>query len=884
MLAVASAAGSGNMNGKYSVASGDRSDVAFNDAYASKGHEYFDVWAPEMATHYAEAFWADQGNQPLPEHIVKRFEGKVLAITGYEQDQVMVQPEGQPGKNPAADVSVPINWAYNHHYMAWMTGVHSELRKVPAAPGDHMAHGASTKWIAVDKPSAASRSDPSIPTSQFFSEGNGGESRKSFHGYPTGFAQLIESPTTWHITPMQIDIRNRDCGVKPADVNNCTKFVPGPEPRQARYGLGIPKDTNYSGILECPCNGRYGGDPIFYPDSKTKIVTHKYDLVGSGSCVAGQEVTTATACFAAAANLGVHASRFTNQTVADPKLPPGCSIVTSSNGSAVVYFNTKGEGKCSSSSQRAGSATSSVGVTVSIKLDASDVFKNSPRGKYCSNNRGGSIKSFMMRDGSFEAAHEARNQCQQFCWDSKECWGCSVDCESTPLAYGKLLAACQWNAIRSCGTEMSWTGSIVGDITQKVGGGTAKITLSGPAAGWFGAGFNATRMADQPYTLIVNESGVVEQKLGTCGSEAEHCPGDRLASSVKMLSNTAVNGVRTVVITRQLAGITKDHYSFKPFGDETIRFITAIGKTQVFEYHKAHGPAEVALTSSGSAACVCDIGQVGQLCEAGGVQCAEFEKHCQPAPIGDLATQQNPTCNSRQYSGGLSCCHHKRIMLDADQEIRPELLRYHMKFRFWFQEYKPASKGSKASHADLPRIYYQTEADAGEYDIPPAFRTPGHQIVGYPDWPLNKPTPGTTCTGSCPDGPDCECTHTITYHWTVNNMRLVYAGGHCHAPSCLSIELYRNDTGTPKLLCRQLPKYGQGNFPADKYDEAGFLALPPCLWSDDDPALDDTQWLPANTPLVSIKKNRNTHLGHFGDMASWQMRGVFFPAVPDTFV
>ena len=111
-------------------------------------------------------------------------------------------------------------------------------------------------------------------------------------------------------------------------------------------------------------------------------------------------------------------------------------------------------------------------------------------------------------------------------------------------------------------------------------------------------------------------------------------------------------------------------------------------------------------------------------------------------------------------------------MLDADQEIRPELLRYHMKFRFWFQEYHmkfkdiPAGKADrsygKASHANLPRIYYQTEAHAGEYDIPPAFAKPGHPIVGYPDWPVNKPTPGTSCTGNCPDGDDCECIHSIT--------------------------------------------------------------------------------------------------------------------------
>mgnify|MGYP004361758237 CR=1 FL=1 len=28
--------------------------------------------------------------------------------------------------------------------------------------------------------------------------------------------------------------------------------------------------------------------------------------------------------------------------------------------------------------------------------------------------------------------------------------------------------------------------------------------------------------------------------------------------------------------------------------------------------------------------------------------------------------------------------------------------------------------------------------------------------------------------------------------------------------------------------------------------------------------------------MFSIKRNRNTHAGHFGEMASWQMRGVNF--------
>ena len=50
--------------------------------------------------------------------------------------------------------------------------------------------------------------------------------------------------------------------------------------------------------------------------------------------------------------------------------------------------------------------------------------------------------------------------------------------------------------------------------------GTVTITISGPANEWFAVGLNASRMADQPYALIVFPDGtVVERKLGTCGEE-----------------------------------------------------------------------------------------------------------------------------------------------------------------------------------------------------------------------------------------------------------------------------------------------------------------------------------------------------------------------------
>ena len=81
-----------------------------------------------------------------------------------------------------------------------------------------------------------------------------------------------------------------------------------------------------------------------------------------------------------------------------------------------------------------------------------------------------------------------------------------------------------------------------------------------------------------------------------------------------------------------------------------------------------------------------------------------------------------------------------------------------------------------------------------------------------------------------------------------------------------------------ELLCHQAPIYGNGTGTKSKagiYDEKGYLALPPCLWGDER-GLHPSILLPPNTPLVSIKKNVNTHRGHFGEMASWQMRGINF--------
>ena len=67
---------------------------------------------------------------------------------------------------------------------------------------------------------------------------------------------------------------------------------------------------------------------------------------------------------------------------------------------------------------------------------------------------------------------------------------------------------------------------------------------------------------------------------------------------------------------------------------------------------------------------------------------------------------------------------------------------------------------------------------------------------------------------------------------------MLYAGGHCHAPSCIREELWDADTNT--LLCNVTAEYGDARYGSlnAPFNERGYVAIPPCLWgsADDDGA------------------------------------------------
>ena len=126
-----------------------------------------------------------------------------MAVTGYEVDQVRVTDSGE-------EIPVPITWAYNHHYGANLVNSRKFQMVMKPTTSDAaklgLAHGASHHLVGEFKEGMQPDDDDGteIPQMHFFSEANGGEFRMSYHSYPKGYAQIIESPNEFIVTPMQV--------------------------------------------------------------------------------------------------------------------------------------------------------------------------------------------------------------------------------------------------------------------------------------------------------------------------------------------------------------------------------------------------------------------------------------------------------------------------------------------------------------------------------------------------------------------------------------------------------------------------------------------------------------------------------------------------------
>jgi len=227
---------------------------------------------------------------------------------------------------------------------------------------------------------------------------------------------------------------------------------------------------------------------------------------------------------------------------------------------------------------------------------------------------------------------------------------------------------------------------------------------------------------------------------------------------------------------------------------------------------------------------------------------------CQREPIESILYERNPTCDLEAYAGGLEVCKHMYSLLDADQPIpwqdRP--LRYYQKYRFYFQPYLPS-----VHLVSEPRVSWGIGAAGGraEYDVPLCAEGTPVEKCKHEIWGLVTPS-----------GQDL---HLAAIHM------------HCHAPTCLAMELWNNHTG--ELLCRQTPIYGGTGDETigHKFDEPGYILTPPCLWGAD-PALEPMPL--ASGVTFMIKAITNTTYRHHGEMAfpevtlvPWNNTSAFAP-------
>jgi len=696
--------------------------------------EHFDVYG-EVHTKYSQVYWTRNSPINLPPDLVARFAGKVMAITGYEVDQV-THSGPQPNSTTvgdtlggfscypdcsATDKSIPIYHAYNHHYFGWLTGSDSQVYDLDKK-SEIKYPNPSTTGIR-DLPNTHG-----FPTNIVFKENPGGEFRKSYHGYPSGTAQLLHSPTQWLVEPMQIDTHNRDY-----DINDPVGYKPSFMPKTDQNEM-TDLAGSLSPLIECPCSDRI-----------TKRTVSSPTILTSGKCQT--PLTSEVACSAAIASIGKVSS---SSTVSDTSKPAGCTMVpNATSNSFAAIFNT---------------ATSTV---------------------TCPNAT------------SFNGQSEL----------------------------GSLTNL----AITHDGTE-------------------ATITLSGPAGNWFGVGFNAKAMADSPYAIIIDGSGnATERKLGN------HDPGSVLTPSVKVLSSVVSSGVRTVKLSRPVAGATTDHYSI-PTVPGTINVITAVGNSPTLSYHKARTGAQFLLLPAGTDSCVCTptttnfINYMNQ-------SNTEFEGYsCADEPRGDMLKHgdgtgrnvENNACKVQTYHGGLQCCKHKFFLTDLAQDhlIPNKTDVYFLKWRYYFQEYVPATPAVPASHRHLHHFVFLIDANVNDYE---------EDNANY----------GTASMGK------------ISAHLTVQEMGIedipkaftritpFMMSPHFHAPNGIREELWNADTG--EILCNATSSYGSSA--TEVFNEPNYVAINPCIFGYQAGLQKPFSLLPG-TNVTAIKYFNNTYR-HLGQMAQW---------------
>ena len=225
-----------NMNGEYPLSPTPHADLSkfpksYKDFPAGEegvgGIEFFDMYSPLFSQLYSQVWWSGLAPTPFPKDVIERYAGRGMVIAGFEMDQVR-RPKGCECPKGGAcnaikacaepDIPVPLTVAYNHHFESHIAGKKARFEKVQFSGeddprlvklladraamgmGGHGIPSHEEHWMVIDE-----SEEGDLPSSTSLGAGNGGEYRKSYHGYAPGYGQVIEAPQSLQLTPMQID-------------------------------------------------------------------------------------------------------------------------------------------------------------------------------------------------------------------------------------------------------------------------------------------------------------------------------------------------------------------------------------------------------------------------------------------------------------------------------------------------------------------------------------------------------------------------------------------------------------------------------------------------------------------------------------------------------
>lgn len=106
-------------------------------------------------------------------------------------------------------------------------------------------------------------------------------------------------------------------------------------------------------------------------------------------------------------------------------------------------------------------------------------------------------------------------------------------------------------------------------ITVKYG--QALVKMTGDATKWFGIGFGAQTMKEHPDTLVMYADGTIEERR-----LSQYIPGVVIELEFTMLSNSVLDGIRTVIVSRNVTASGPNRFPF-PLPGSKVNYIWAAG-------------------------------------------------------------------------------------------------------------------------------------------------------------------------------------------------------------------------------------------------------------------------------------------------------------------